>query len=236
MKKTLGVIGGMGPAATCDLMEKIIGLTAAGRDQDHVPMLVDVNTAIPDRTEAILRGGADPLPEMIKSARRLEAAGADFLVMACNTAHRYYDRLAGTVSVPVLHMPRLTASVLASAGVRRVGVLATEGTVKSGVYDAALEEAGVEPLYPGAAQQAALMRLIYDGVKARRVPLDSIPVPALLASLREAGAERFVLACTELPIAFRELGLMADCLDPTRVLAFSAVRFAGFETTAADPW
>ena len=80
MTKTVGIIGGMGPAATCDLMEKIIALTRASRDQEHLHVIADVNTAIPDRTEAILHGGPDPAPEMVKSARRLESAGADFIV------------------------------------------------------------------------------------------------------------------------------------------------------------
>lgn len=236
MKKTLGIVGGMGPAATCDLMEKIIALTAASSDQEHVPMLVDVNTNIPDRTAAILRGGADPVPEMVKSARRLEAAGADLLIMPCNTAHYFYDRVAENVTVPVLHMPRLTAAVLRQAGVKKAGVLATDGTVRSGVYEKALRAEGVEPVYPAPAHQAEIMRLIYDGVKGRKIPLTEIPLASILAALRAAGAEKFVLACTELPIAFQKLCVTEGCLDPTRVLAFSAVRATGAETTAADPW
>ena len=236
MKKTLGIIGGMGPAATCDLMEKIIALTAARRDQDHIHVLADVNTNIPDRTAAILRGGPDPAPEMIQSGLRLQAAGAEFLLLPCNTAHYFYDRLAAAVDIPVLHMPRLTAAVLGQAGVKKAGVLATDGTVQSGVYADALAREGIEPVYPAPEDQASIMRLIYDGVKGRRIPLSDIPVEDILAGLRAKGAEKFLLACTELPIAFRELGIRRDCLDPTRVLAFSAVGFAGAETTIPDPW
>ncbi|MGM9615064.1 MAG: aspartate/glutamate racemase family protein [Oscillospiraceae bacterium] len=236
MKKTLGIVGGMGPAATCDLMQKIIALTAASCDQEHLHMISDVNTDIPDRTAAILHGGADPVPELVRSGRRLEAAGAEFLILPCNTAHYFYDRLAENVTIPVLHMPRLTAAVLKEAGVRRAGVLATDGTVRSGVYEKALLAEGIEPVYPTAEHQAMIMRLIYDGVKGRKIALSDIPVPDILAELRGRGAEKFLLACTELPIAFQELGISKDCLDPTRVLAFSAVRFAGAETTAADPW
>ena len=236
MKKTLGIIGGMGPAATCDLMEKIIALTAAQRDQDHLHILTDVNTAIPDRTAAILHGGPDPVPQMAASAARLERAGADFLIMPCNTAHYFYDRLAEHTSLPILHMPRLTAAVLRQAGVKRAGVLATDGTVQSGVYARALAGEGVEPVYPAPEDQARIMSLIYDGVKGRRIPLTDIPVEDILSRLRERGAEKFLLACTELPIAFQTLGVSRDCLDPTRVLAFSAVRYAGAETTAPDPW
>lgn len=236
MKKILGVIGGMGPAATCDLMEKIIALTKADCDQEHIHVLADVNTNIPDRTAAILRGGADPVPEMVKSGRRLAAAGAEMLLMPCNTAHYFYDRLCAEMTVPVLHMPRLTAETLRDAGVKRAGVLATDGTVQSGVYDRALRDAGVEPVYPGAADQALIMKLIYDGVKGGKMPLSSVPVGDIIARLRSAGAEKILLACTELPIAFAALGLGEGCLDPTRVLAFSAVRLAGAETAVPDPW
>ena len=236
MKKTLGIIGGMGPAATCDLMENIISLTAAGCDQDHIHIISDVNTNIPDRTAAILHGGEDPAPEMIRSAKRLRAAGAEMLLMPCNTAHYFYDRVAAAVDIPVLHMPRLTAAVLRDAGVKRAAVLATDGTVRSGVYGDALAAAGVEAVYPSEEHQALVMRLIYDGVKGRRIPLADIPAGEILAALRERGAEKFLLACTELPIAFRALGLSQDCLDPTRVLAFEAVRAAGAETTVPDPW
>ena len=199
MKKTLGVIGGMGPAATCDLMEKIISLTRAASDQEHIHMLADVNTAIPDRTAAILHGGPD-------------------------------------VSVPGLHMPREAAAALKAAGVKKAGVLATDGTVRAGVYEKALVEAGIELLYPSPAMQAEVMRLIYDGVKGRSAPLESIPVGDILQDLRGQGAEKVVLACTELPIAFAALGPMEACLDATRALAFAAVRAAGAETTAPDPW
>ena len=236
MKKTVGIIGGMGPAATCDLMEKIIALTKASCDQEHLHIITDLNTAIPDRTAAILHGGPDPVPELVKSARRLETTGADFLIMPCNTAHFFYDAVAASVHIPVLHMPREAASVLKAAGVNTVGVLATDGTIQAGVYGAALDRAGVKAVYPSPAMQEHVMRLIYDGVKARAVPLESIPVKDVLADLRAQGAEKFLLACTELPIAFAQLGLTDSCLDATRVLAFAAVQAAGAETTVPDPW
>ncbi len=236
MKKTLGVIGGMGPAATCDLLEKIIALTRAASDQEHIHVIADLDTAIPDRTAAILQGGPDPVPELQKSARRLEAAGAEILLMPCNTAHYFYDAVAEAVSVPLLHMPREAAAALKAAGAKKAGVLATDGTVRAGVYEKALREAGVEPVYPSPAMQREVMRLIYDGVKGRKVPLESIPVRDILRDLKAQGAEKVVLACTELPIAFAELGLMAGCLDATRALALAAVRAAGAEAAVSDPW
>ena len=236
MKKVLGIIGGMGPAATCDLMEKIIALTAAACDQEHIHMVSDVNTDIPDRTAAILRGGEDPVCQLVQSAKRLETAGADFLVMPCNTAHFFYDRLAAQVDIPILHMPRLAAAALKKAGVKKVGVLATDGTIQSGVYAAALAALGIEPVYPEPEHQAMVMALIYEGVKARKLPLEAVPVAQLLESLRQKGAEKFLLACTELPIAFAALGIRQDCLDPTRALALAAVEYAGARPAVSDPW
>ena len=105
--KTIGIIGGMGPLATYDLAEKILNNTAASCDQDNIPVLIDCNTRIADRTAAILHDRADPRPEMKKSAKRLEEAGADVLIMACNTAHYFYDSVCEDISIPVLHMPRV---------------------------------------------------------------------------------------------------------------------------------
>ena len=164
--KTIGIIGGMGPLATYDLAEKILNNTVASCDQDNIPVLIDCNTRIADRTAAILHGGADPRPEMKKSAKRLEEAGADVLIMACNTAHYFYDSVCEGINIPVLHMPRLTAQLLLKKGVKKAGVLATDGTCQSGVYGKALEEEGIEPVYPSSEKQGIIMSLIYDHVKA----------------------------------------------------------------------
>lgn len=104
------------PLATADLFEKIICCTRASRDQDHLRVLIDSNTNIPDRTAALLHGGQDPTPHLVESARLLERAGAQVLVMPCNTAHNFYDGVAAAVQIPVLHMIRITAQVLPGPG------------------------------------------------------------------------------------------------------------------------
>ena len=129
MKKIIGIIGGMGPLATADLFEKIIRATAAARDQDFPHVIVDCNTDIPDRTAAILMGGEDPVPQLVRSANTLAAAGADVLIMPCNTAHWFYDELCLRTHLPVLHMLRLTADRLERAGVNAVGLLVTDRTI-----------------------------------------------------------------------------------------------------------
>ena len=160
MKKTIGIVGGMGPMATVDLMRKMIELTDAAADQQHAHIITDCNTNIPDRTAAILSGGADPMPELVRSCLALEAAGADVLVMACNTAHYFYDRIAPFIRVPMLHMPRETAKRAKALGSTRCALLATDGTVQSHVYDAPFAAEGIDLLKPDAEGQRAVMDMI----------------------------------------------------------------------------
>lgn len=147
-KKVIGILGGMGPLATADLFQKITLHTAASCDQDHPRVCIDSNTNISDRTAALLHGGADPVPEMVKSAQRLESIGADLLIMPCNTAHNFYDAVASSVSIPVLHMIAITRDALKSRGVKCAGLLATDGTVQTGIYQRTFEGSGVELLTP----------------------------------------------------------------------------------------
>lgn len=229
-KKTIGIIGGMGPLATADLFEKIVGHTKAACDQEHLHVVIDSNTNIPDRTAALLHGGADPLPELTGSARRLEAMGADVLIMPCNTAHNYYDGISAAVSVPVLHMVRLTAQALVERGVKKAGLLATDGTVRTGIYQKSFAGSGVELLTPDEAGQRAVMEMIYQGVKAGDMAFDAKPARQAMERLLAAGAEVLILGCTELPLAVKLYGIDLPAVDPTLELALAAIRFAGGET------
>ena len=231
MYKTIGMIGGMGPAATADLMMKIIEMTDAKSDQEHIRMIIDNNTNIPDRTDAILHGGKDPVPEMSASAEILEKAGADFIIIPCNTAHYFIPEVAKHTSLPILNMPEETAKLLKERGVKKAAVLGTDGTVQSGMYQKALDEEGIEAVYPDENQQKQLMSLIYDYIKKGIMDAESLPITetsAIADDLRSRGAEVLLLACTELPLGFSIMGLEDDsCVDPTRVLACAAVRYAG---------
>ena len=122
-KKVIGILGGMGPLATADLFQKITLHTVAACDQAHPRVCIDSNTDIADRTAALLHGGEDPVPEMIKSAKRLESIGADFLIMPCNTAHNYYEQVCEAVTIPVLHMIALTRDALKERGVKCADVI-----------------------------------------------------------------------------------------------------------------
>lgn len=229
-KKSIGILGGMGPLATVDLYRKIIESTAAACDNEHIRVYIDSNCAIPDRTAAILSGGADPVPEMLDALRKLEGCGADCVLMPCNTAHHFLPRLQAETALPILDMTAITAAVCAARYPgRRACLLGTKGTIAAHIYDAALEEAEVDFLVPDAEEQTELMRLIYDVVKASR-PLEPEMESwhALLSSLAERGADYFILACTELPILADALGHPGPFVDPTRELARAAVRFCGY--------
>lgn len=232
-KKIIGIIGGMGPLATADLFEKIILHTRASRDQDHLRVLIDSNTNIPDRTAAILHGGADPVPELSASARGLERQGAELLLMPCNTAHHFYDAVQASVSVPVLHMIRLTTRALEERGVRTAGLLATDGTVQTGIYQRCFEGTGIRLLAPDPAGQQAIMAMIYQGVKAGRRDYDASAARQAMEALLDRGAETLILGCTELPLAVRLYGIGLPATDPTLELALAAIRQAGAE--AAPP-
>ena len=237
MEKKLGIIGGMGPKATCELLETIIKYTDASKDQEHIDILLECDSKVPDRSAAILSGGESPVPELIACGKRLIGAGADILVMHCNTSHYFYDDVAAELSVPLFHMPRETAKSIAEAGVKRVGVLATTGTKKAGIYTKALAEEGLEAIYPPEAEQELLMRSIYDYVKGGRGELDTEGIRGLIGELREAGAEKLLIGCTEVPTILRGLSEYADVpeftlelgfADPTPITAKKLIELAGY--------
>ena len=227
MKKTIGIVGGMGPLATCDLFKKIIELTDASCDQEHVRVCIDNNTEISDRTAAILHGGKDPVPEMVKSAVRRQGMGADVLIMPCNTAHYFYDRITPFVDTPFLNMIEETAKVIKANGFKKVGLLATDGTCQSGVYRRVFDANGIEMCTPSPENQQAVMDIIYKGVKAGNLSIDTTGFERAMQELLDNGAETLILGCTELPVAFELYHFDKPNIDPTKVLAAAAVRFVG---------
>ena len=227
MGKAIGIIGGMGPMATCDLMRKIIHLTDAHTDQAHVHMMVDCNTNIPDRTGAIVDGLESPVPEMCRSAIGLQEMGAQALVIACNTAHYFLKEIQNSVDIPILSMPHETARYLLDQGFHSVAVLGTYGTIRSGVYGDTLAGMDIACVYPNASDQRFIMSLIYDYVKAGKDYPHPEKVQTMVNRLKEKGVQALVLGCTELPILFANLEVSLPVIDPTNVLARSVIRFAG---------
>jgi len=224
--KTIGIMGGMGPMATVDLMKKIILATPASKDQEHIPMLVDNNSQIPDRTKAIMGQGASPAPEMVKTAKRLMMAGADFIIIACNTAHYFLPEILPQISIPVLSIIDVTTNSALEKGVKSVGLLATTGTVSTGLYQKKLEASGIQCITPPADKQHLIDDMIYQGVKANNENYDTHAVEELLAEMQSAGAEAFILGCTEVPVAVSMYKLQGEFIDATDELAKAAIKFA----------
>lgn len=234
---TVGIVGGIGPAATVDFMDKIVRHTAARRDQDHLRLLVDHNPAIPDRTAHLTGSGADPMLALYAACKRLEAGGASVIAMPCNTAHAYLDQIRPGLSLPVVDMLAETvAHIAASApGCRKVGLLATSGTLASRVYHDAAHGAPFELLVPEPAFQQRVMDAIYGdrGVKAGHTTGACVDdLAAAMAHLAQRGATVLILGCTELPLlAGQQRGYLAgghpvDLVDPTLIMAQRCIALA----------
>lgn len=218
----------MGPAATVDLFDLIVENTQAACDQEHIHILIDNNSAIPDRTEAILHGTASPVKELCASAERLASAGADFLIIACNTAHYYIGQIREKVSIPVLDMIEETALYVRKAGFRSAVILCTEGARKTGIFTERFEKHGVNVIYPDHDLQTEVNRIIYDGVKGGKQEYVTTRFQhALHQVVKETGAVP-VLGCTELPIAQKKYHLQGEYINPSYVLACSAISEAGY--------
>ncbi len=201
--RTIGVIGGMGPAAAADFYARVVAAHGALRDQDHPPCIMYSATQVPDRTAFVVEGGADPTPELVAAARLVESAGADFIAIPCNSAHAFLAPMRAAVSIPILDMIALAAAAVARVvpHARRIGVLAASGSVKAALYDEPLKEHGLEPFYPEADVQDEVMAAIKD-VKAGGARGVSDPrFVAAVGHLRDRGADCVIMGCTEIPLA-----------------------------------
>lgn len=227
-KKTLGIIGGVGPLATMFIGEMIVRRTYAERDQDHVNMIITNNTNIPDRTAYILgESNEDPVPVIISDANRLNEAGAELLIIPCNTAHSFYQQIQAGTELPVLNMIHETAARAEKYGAKRVGILATTGTISTGLYQEACESRGIIPIVPDAHIQSVVMSLIYDDVKAGN-PANPEKWTIIKQAMDESGCDQVILGCTELSIVRKELNL-EECIDSLLVLAEAAIEHCGYK-------
>lgn len=213
--------------ATVYFLQLVTQMSRADRDQDHMEILLHSNPRIPDRTRYILGHSSDsPLPMMIQAGRGLAAQGAELVAVPCITAHYFHSRLEEGIGVPVINAPAETAGCLKEAGIRRAGIMATDGTVSSGVMQRALEAQGIRCVLPEREGQTMVMSLIYDDIKAGR-PGDPVKCKAAAEQLFDKGAEVVLLACTELSLIKRDFPLGEGFLDVLEVLARRAVLSCG---------
>ncbi|MFZ5669042.1 MAG: aspartate/glutamate racemase family protein [Pseudomonadota bacterium] len=216
--KVLGVLGGMGPAATLDFLSKLQAATPASRDQDHIRVLVDINPQAPDRNEP----GSEPGPVLAGMARGLAASGAQVLAIACNTAHAYADEVRAASGLPLIDMIDAACQHARLGGAGKVGVLATG--LAHGLYDARLRGMGLEPVSLSKAKQEWFMSLLYR-IKAGELSEAIEDEMALIAcSLADAGAEAVIAGCTEVPLVLETDALEFPLIDAGQVLAERCVR------------
>jgi aspartate racemase len=226
--KTIGVLGGMGPWATLDFFEKILRLTPAKTDQEHLRVIIDNNPKIPDRSPAIVGNGEDPTPALVAGARTLQQAGADVIVIPCNTAHYFYERVQNAVSIPVLHIMEEVATTAREEvpSARVLGILATAAAVSSGLYSRACARKGIEVVNPDPAGQQVVNRAIYAVKGGQMGPEITAGLKKIADGLVGRGAQALVLGCTELPFVLKPQDVRVPLLDSNQILARAAVRFA----------
>jgi aspartate racemase len=228
-KKVLGILGGMGPDATCYFFQRVVRLTDAKSDSDHIEIVIHNNTKVPDRTRAILAGGESPVGELIRSAKLLERAGADMIAIPCITAHNFVDQVARETRTPILHAIRETVSYLRRSHphVRRVGVLSTTGTFRSGIFQNVLSDSGFEPkALPLDMQEKYVMEAIYasNGIKAGYLEGESRNMLLHAANqLIAQGVDALIAGCTEIPLAIRQADFTLPFIDPMEVLALRSI-------------
>ncbi|ASJ10697.1 aspartate racemase [Thermococcus sp. P6] len=224
-ERVIGILGGMGPMATVELFRRIVEKTPAKRDQDHPRVLIYSNPKIPDRTAFILGKGEDPRPELVDSARKLERWGAHFIIMPCNTAHFFADTIQKAIGIPLVSMVEETGERVKAMGLKKVGLLATDGTIKGLIYHRALLERGVGVAVPGKEDQELVMRGIYEGVKAGNLELGR-ELLLKVAKRLERRVDGIIAGCTEVSVVLRPGDLSVPLIDPLDVVAERAVELA----------
>lgn len=226
--KTVGVLGGLGPEATLEFYARVLELTPATQDQDHLRLIIDSNPKVPNRNEAVAGTGPSPGPMLARMAAGLEHAGADFLVMACNAAHAFQPHIEEAISVPFVSIIEETvrATLERTPKVTRVGVLASSGCLDARLYHDAFAEHGVGVVVPEGAGRETFMRLLYrikagdKGAEVREA------MRALALALVAQGAEAIVAGCTEVPLVLTPDALPCPLLDSSAVLAERTVFYA----------
>jgi len=227
-EKIIGILGGMGPEATIDLFYKIIKLTPAKKDQEHLRIIIDNNPKIPDRTAAILGKGKDPLPALRETAQNLEKAGADFIIIPCNTAHYFLSSIQESVKIPVLNMIEETAKETRKKipPIKKVGLLASVGVYETKIYHQQFKKFNIEVISPEEKDKEKVMKVIY-AVKAGDLSEEvKKNILSIAQKLIDKGAEAIITGCTEIPLILKEGDVSVPIIDPTQVLAKAAVQKA----------
>ncbi len=233
MKKTIGILGGMGPEATGFFFDAIVRRTLAAGDQDHARVLLWNDPKIPPRTDAILEGGPSPVPALLAGVRILERGGAGLIAMPCITAHYWAPQIKAAARVPFVDLIDETVRRAKQTipGLERAGLIATTGTVRSGVFHRAFARRGVEMIVPEDRDQARIMEAIYapDGIKAGvKSARARNAVVRIARKLAAQGAQAIIAGCTEIPLVLRAADLPVPLLEPMTISAAVCLKKAGY--------
>jgi len=224
MTPKIGILGGMGPMATVDFVQKIVQLTPATNDQQHLPLLVYSVPQIPDRTACLLDDGESPLPAMQAGVDFLVAGGASCIAIPCNTAHYWQPMLKVPEGITVLHIAEIVAQQLKTSGCNRVGLMATDGTWQGGVYSHPLQQQGITVLDSEESLQQQVMAGIYK-IKAGELVAGAEQLEQQAEQLLDRGAEKVIMACTEIPLGLQSIdaAVLPHTIDATAELAAACV-------------
>lgn len=228
--KTLGVLGGMSPAASSFFYNEVIAHTKASRDQDHIDMIILSHATTPDRTKAIIAGKEGELIEsLVKDVRTLERSGAENIVVTCNTAHYFYDYMQSAVKVPIINMVRESVryALERCPDTSKIGIMAADGTLLAGIYDVECENAGVQAVHPSDARQADLMHIIYEEIKTGEHGSKYLFNGVVKELTEEKGCGVVILADTELAVYKKYHAVPDCCLDSMDVLIREAILRSG---------
>lgn len=237
MKKTIGILGGMGPEATAYFYELIIKNTKAEKDQEHIPVVIYADPGVPERTAAVLGKGPSPLPRLLEGVRVLKEAGADFIVMPCVTAHNFYDEIMREVKVNFLNLVEETMlyALRKNPGLKKAGVVASTGTLRARLFHEAFGKEGVEIIEPEEAEQERVQEAIFgkQGIKAGYTEGKSREeIRDVARALIARGAEAVIAGCTEVPLVLKAGDIEVPLIEPLQILAEASILMAGYEVRA----
>ena len=235
MKKTIGILGGMGPEATLDCFGKILKNTPAKRDSDHLRVVIDSNPQIPDRIAAILGDGRSPVAALVAGCRGLEKAGADFIIVPCVSVHYFLPEIRSGSPLPVLSIIDEVAVAIHRnyPEIRTVGLMGTVATIESKLFQNRLAEDNIHTLVPDSAQQSKIVGAIKDIKDSRpsrsrsEITAALVEAASSLIQKKPEGAEAIIAGCTEIPLALGQQHLPVPYFDSLMILARAAIRYAG---------
>ncbi len=232
-EKIVGILGGMGPDATIDIFQKIVMATPAVDNEEHLRILIDNNPKMPSRQDAILHNGPSPVPAMIESCLLLARSGADFLIFGSHTSHWFHADVQKGVPVPILHIiEECVAEMQATLPeVKRVGILASPGALRTNMFQDHLIQAGLEPISPLPDEEKSIIKAILDFKHTWRIGPSKTALLAVSDRMAERGAQALIMGCTEIPVILAEERYAVPLIDPNRIMAKVAVAYARGEGT-----